>query len=206
MMGEGYTSVKFDVSLPSARYIHSMLQGTGIDAVTEAYNSASSVSFPLVSLVKDGTYNIRFYMGEVTEITVTSIFVKNAYAIANSEYKTVTAADPVYDETAGTATMSYKVNVINHTSTYIYFDSALMNKMMEEGYTNVTFAVAQPTAAYISAVLKGTGLDEAGLSKAFGAVHSVSFGPLTLTANATYNICMYMGAITDMTVTVVFSK
>ena len=209
MMEKGYTSVKFDFTVPSGRYIHSELQGTGIEKVTKAYGETldvSKVSFDLVSLTKDGTYNIRFMFAVETEVTVTTTYAKNVVAYAGTEFKTVTAADPVYDETAGTATMSYTLNVINHTYTYICFDAGFINKMMAEGYTKVQFIVSQPTKAYIHALLKGTGIDANGIKKEHGAAAAQVFEEITLTENATYNICFYMGAITDMTVKAVFSK
>ena len=96
------------------------------------------------------------------------------------------------------------MNVVNHTYTFINFDAALINEMMAQGYTKVTFNVALPSARYIASTLNGTGI--AAIDKTYGAVANVSFEDIALTADGTYNIRFYFGDVTETTVTVVFSK
>ena len=202
MIANGYTSVQFSVALPSARYIHAMLNGTDLTSVTKEYGGVANVGFDTFALTADGTYNIRFCFGVETEVTVTAKFMKPVTAYTGTESVEVTAANPVYG--AGTVTMQYAFNVVDHVYTYISFNSALINEMKANGYTSVQFSVALPSARYINATLNGTGLTS--VTKQFGAVANVEFDAFALTENGTYNICFYMADTTDITVTAKFMK
>ena len=214
MMAQGYTSITFNVTLPSARYIASTLNGTGIAAaIDKTYGAVANVSFEDIALTADGTYNIRFYFGDVTDVTIAVVFTKPAPAVTAFtsgnglitdvlDSIPVTAGEPVYE--GDTATITYGMSVQNHTYTFINFDATLINEMMAQGYTKVTFNVALPSARYIASTLNGTGI--AAIDKTYGAVANVSFEDIALTADGTYNIRFYFGDVTETTVTVVFSK
>ena len=217
MLAQGYINVTFSVALPSARYISATLNGTGfVAAITKQFGAVANVGFDAVTLTADGTYNIRFYFGEITDVTLTATFAKpvtppdpvTAFTSGNGQITDyvedveLTVGDPVDD--GNTATITYGLNVINHTYTFVNFDAAFVNDMLAQGYTKVTFGVALPSARYINATLNGTGLTAA--TKEFGAVANVEFDALTLTANGTYNIRFYFGEVTDVTLTAVFSK
>ena len=75
-MAQGYTSVTFNISLPSARYINADLNGTGLETVTKQFGGVANVEFDEFALTADGTYNIRFFFGDVTAVTVTVVFSK----------------------------------------------------------------------------------------------------------------------------------
>ena len=76
MIAGGYTKATVTVALPSARYIHAILDGTGLTPVTKAYGSVASIGFDEFALTNDGSYNVRFYFGETTDVTVTVVFSK----------------------------------------------------------------------------------------------------------------------------------
>ena len=74
MIAKGYTKVTITIALPGARYIHAELNGTGLTTETRHFGSVAGVEFSEVALTADGTYNVRFFFGETTDVTVTMVF------------------------------------------------------------------------------------------------------------------------------------
>ena len=212
MMAKGYNKVTFNAAMPSARYINAELNGTGLETMVKSFGAVASVGFDSFALTADGTYNIRFYLADVTEMTITATFEKvvavSAFTSGNGlitdvlERVSVTEGEPVYVD--DTATIVYNIDVVNHTYTFLNFDAVLVNEMMAKGYNKVTFNISLPSARYISAELNGTGLETD--AKSFGAVANVEFNECALTADGTYNIRFFFGDVTAVTVTAVFSK
>lgn len=140
-IAQGYTNVALTVG-PNSGYKATYLEGTGITTVTKDTGNGG-VSYDAIPLTENGSYDLRLYLAETTDITVTAKFYKSVRAFLRSDETEIAFTSAVSTTTLENDTITYTLaNLAKGTDYRIYFYPSLFEEKIAEGYDQVTFTIS----------------------------------------------------------------